>query len=143
MIATVAPPGNSHVATSPGLAASASVGTSDKQECLSLRDCEELARDYADRLFSVARRFLHDEEDAADAVQDAFLAAWNARHTFQGESTVYTWLYRIVVNVCLMKVRARRRATVVSLDELLPTFDQDECHRHPAVDWSQGAACCL
>jgi RNA polymerase sigma-70 factor, ECF subfamily len=75
---------------------------------LSRGDFEIFAREYAGRLAAVATRFLRSAEDAADAVQDAFLSAYAARHTFQGQSTVYTWLYRIVMNTCLMRIRAKQ-----------------------------------
>ena len=126
--AVVVLPRKNHVAASHRLADSvpyAATGRSGTQVCLSLQDFEVFVQDYTDRLLAVARRFLPCEEDAADAVQDAFLSALMARHTFQGDSTVYTWLYRIVVNVCLMKLRSQPRAAVVSLDEVLATFDHN------------------
>lgn len=98
---------------------------------LSASDFEIFVREYAGRLLAVARRFLRSEEDADDAVQDALLSAFAARHSYRGNSTVYTWLYRIVVNTCLMKIRSRPRATIASLDALLPTFDEDGRHARP------------
>jgi RNA polymerase sigma-70 factor, ECF subfamily len=69
----------------------------------------ELVRRHRDRLWAVALRTLGDPEEAADALQDALVAAFRAAHTFQGRSAVTTWLHRIVVNACLD--RARRAAT--------------------------------
>lgn len=69
----------------------------------------ELVRRHRDRLWAVAVRTLGDPEEAADALQDALVAAFRAAHTFQGRSAVTTWLHRIVVNACLD--RARRAAT--------------------------------
>jgi RNA polymerase sigma-70 factor (ECF subfamily) len=68
-----------------------------------------------DRLLAVARRYFHELEDARDAVQDALLAAFRAIERFEARSTVSTWLHRIVVNVCLMKVRSRSRKPEQSL----------------------------
>jgi len=102
-------------------------------------DFELLVRNYSGRLVSVAERLLGCEQDAAEAVQDAFLSAFASRHTFHGHSTVYTWLYRIVVNACLMKIRSRPRAKTVSLDELLPTFD-DAARPSGPVEWRPRAA---
>lgn len=109
---------------------------SNQQGWLSSRDFEIFIREYAGRLLAVARRFLRSEEDAADAVQDALLSAFVARSSYRGNSTVYTWLYRIVVNTCLMKIRSRPRATVASLDALLPTFDEDARHARPVSIWT-------
>ncbi len=104
-------------------------------DALSSRDFEIFVREYAGRLLAVARRFLPHDEDAADAVQDALLSAFTSRSKFRGNSTVYTWLYRIVVNTCLMKIRSRPRATAVSVDELLPAFDEQGRHANPVADF--------
>ena len=60
---------------------------------------------YADFSYNVALRILHRQEDAEDAVQEAFLSAYRAFPSFKGQSKVSTWLYRIVVNACLMRIR--------------------------------------
>lgn len=106
------------------------VGKSHGTPGLSSVDFESFAREYEARLLLVARRMLRSEADAADAVQDAFLSSFVARHTFHGESTVYTWLYRIVVNACLMKIRSQSRTRTVSLDERLPPINENgHCDR--------------
>ena len=84
---------------------------------LSTNELEEFARHYAARLTCVARRYLRCADDADDAVQEAFMAAVKAKDRFSGRSTIYTWLYRILVNVCLMKLRAAQSGHVVSLEE--------------------------
>jgi RNA polymerase sigma-70 factor (ECF subfamily) len=86
---------------------------------------EELVRRYGRRMLSVARRFLGSEEDARDAVQDAFAAAFESIGRFNGEAMLTTWLHRIVVNVALMQLRRRRRKPEHSIDELLPSFDAE------------------
>src|SRR5262245_27545466 len=87
------------------------------------RACEALVRRHGGRMLAVARRFLRTEEDSADAVQEAFLSAFRSLDGFEGRSAPGTWLHRIVVNVCLMKLRARSRSREVRIDDLLPTFD--------------------
>src|SRR6266702_3027209 len=84
---------------------------------------EALVRDYAGRMLATARRFVRGEQDAADAVQEAFLSAYQAIDKFAGQSKLGPWLHRIVVNACLMKLRSASRRPEVSLDSLLPTFD--------------------
>ena len=61
-----------------------------------------LVRTYMGRLLRVARRFLKSEEDARDAVQDAFVSAFKSIDSFKAGSTLATWLHRIVVNSALM-----------------------------------------
>lgn len=77
------------------------------------------------RLLAVARTMLRDEQDAQDAVQDAFLSAFRTLGDFDGRSLLSTWLHRITVNCCLMKLRSRRRRPAMSIEELLPTFLPD------------------
>ena len=86
---------------------------------------ELLVRRYSGRMLAVARRLVHDEEEARDAVQDALLSAFRSMHRFQGGSQLSTWLHRIVVNSALMRLRSRRRHPECSIEELLPAFGPD------------------
>jgi RNA polymerase sigma-70 factor (ECF subfamily) len=92
---------------------------------------ETLVRAHARRLFLVARRILGNDEDASDAVQEAFLSAFRAIGSFHGEARLSTWLHRIAVNAALMKLRTRKRAGEESLDDLLPAFDETGHHAGP------------
>lgn len=83
----------------------------------------ECLRLYGGRMLSTARRLLRGEPDAEDAVQEAFLSAFQGIGRFEGNSQLGTWLHRIVVNVCLMKLRSRSRRPETSIDSLLPQFD--------------------
>lgn len=67
-----------------------------------------VVEEYADFAYNVAYRMLRSVEDAEDAVQEAFISAYRAFHRFKGRSKVSTWLYRIVVNACLMKIRKEK-----------------------------------
>lgn len=77
----------------------------------------ELFTRHRDRLWAVALRTLADREEAADALQDALLSAHRAAARFRGDSAVTTWLHRIVVNACLDRVRRRRSAPTVPLQD--------------------------
>jgi RNA polymerase sigma-70 factor (ECF subfamily) len=78
---------------------------------------EALFRAHSGAMLAVARRFLGDTDDAADAVQDAFVSAFKAMGSFGATSRLGTWLHRITVNACLMKIRGRKRSRLVPLDE--------------------------
>jgi len=80
----------------------------------------ELVRRHRDRLWAVALRTLGDREEAADALQDAFISAFRAAAGFRGDSAVTTWLHRIVVNACLDRVRRRAARPVAPLPETGP-----------------------
>jgi RNA polymerase sigma-70 factor (ECF subfamily) len=96
---------------------------------------EELVRTHGGRMLAVARRFLPVEEDARDAVQDAFLSAFRALPAFEGNARLSTWLHRIVVNAALMKLRTRRRKPEQSIEELLPGYLEDGHFERPASPW--------
>jgi RNA polymerase sigma-70 factor (ECF subfamily) len=79
---------------------------------------ESLMRRYNARLFRVARAILKDDQEAEDALQDAYLDAYRNLSHFRGESQLGTWLVRIVANRALMRLRRRKRDNaVVSIDE--------------------------
>ena len=95
---------------------------------------EELVRSHSGRMLAVARRFLP-EEDARDAVQDAFLSVTRAIDKFEGSARLSTWLHRIVVNASLMKIRTRGRRPEESIEDLLPRFKADGHMEQPATPW--------
>ena len=97
---------------------------------------ETLVRTHSGRLLSVARRFLSNEHDAQDALQDAFIRAFRAIGTFEERAQLHTWLHRIVVNSALMKLRERRRKPEDSIEELLPTFAADGHQTSESREWS-------
>lgn len=72
------------------------------------RAFDELVRRYRDRVFRLCTKILRHEDDAAEALQDAFLSAYRGLPKFKSESTFSTWLYRIATNASLMKLRRRR-----------------------------------
>lgn len=80
----------------------------------------ELVSSVAPRMLAVARRMLNNEDDARDAVQDAFVSAMKALLTFDARSQLGTWLHQITVNACLMKLRSSRRRPECSIEDLLP-----------------------
>jgi len=100
---------------------------------------ETLVRQHGGRMLAVAKRMLRNEDDARDAVQDAFLSAFRAVDRFEGGSQLGTWLHRIVVNAALMKLRTRRRKPEEPLDPLLPRFQEDGHMERPARAWSRSA----
>lgn len=80
----------------------------------------ELVRRHRDRMWAVALRTMRDPEEAADALQEAFISAFRAAASFRAESAVTTWLHRIVVNACLDRMRRRQARPTVPLPETGP-----------------------
>jgi len=92
-------------------------------------------RTYCGRMLIVARRILGNEEDARDAVQDAFLSAFKDIGSFAGRSRLGTWLHRIAVNAALMRRRGKQRHPERSIEELLPHFGEGEHQLDPPAPW--------
>jgi RNA polymerase sigma-70 factor (ECF subfamily) len=97
---------------------------------------EKLVRAEAPRLLRVARRFLPLEEDARDAVQDTFVSAFRSIERFEEGSRLSTWLHRIMINACLMKLRARRRRPEGNIESLLPAYRPDGHQTRPSEPWT-------
>jgi RNA polymerase sigma-70 factor (ECF subfamily) len=72
---------------------------------------------HRDRLWAVALRTMRNPDDAADALQEAYIAAFRRAGSFRGESQVTTWLHRVVVNACLDRLRAMRSRSAQPLPE--------------------------
>ena len=118
----------------------ARVGPDEQELIRRLRAGEEaafaaLVRAHAPRLLAVARRMLKSEEDARDAVQEAFLQAFRGIEGFQGGARLSTWLHRIAVNACLMRLRSRGRRPEQPIEELLPRFYEDGHRIDPGSPW--------
>ncbi len=95
-----------------------------------------LVETHSTRIYRLALKILGDPQDAEDVLQDTFVKALRALPSFEGRSSLSTWLYRIAVNEALMMVR-KRRADVVSIDE--EKEDQEgEAEPVEIIDW-----CCL
>jgi RNA polymerase sigma-70 factor, ECF subfamily len=92
---------------------------------------EELVNRYESRILRLTRNIAGNQEDAEDAMQEAFLKAYARLDTFQGESRFYTWLVRIAANEGLM--RLRRRRPQLSLDE--PIQGDNELMPRELEDW--------
>ena len=76
------------------------------------RAFDELVVRYRDRVYRLCMKILRHEDDAAEALQDAFLSAYRGLAKFKRESRFSTWLYRIATNASLMKLRRRREGHV-------------------------------
>jgi RNA polymerase sigma-70 factor, ECF subfamily len=104
---------------------------------------EELVRRYGHHLLAVARRLLRREEDAQDALQEGFMAAFKSLPQFRGTSSLSTWLHRIVLNAALMKLRSGSRRPEASIEEWLPVFDETGHQVVPLSAWNVSAETAL
>jgi RNA polymerase sigma-70 factor, ECF subfamily len=93
---------------------------------------ETLVGRYERKIFRLTQNITQNREDAEDAMQEAFLKAYEHLGGFEGNSRFYTWLVRIAVNQALMKLR-KRRPNVVSLDE--PVDTGEDVMPREVEDW--------
>ena len=98
---------------------------------------EDLVRRNTARLLSVARRILKNDDEAREAVQQAFVAAFKSRDQFHGDAQPSTWLHRIAVNKALDLMRARQRRHEDSIEDLLPRFLPDGHHTERFAVWPE------
>ncbi len=95
------------------------------------RAFDELVRRYQGKVYRLSYKILRHEDDAAEALQDAFLSAYRGLASFKEQSSFSTWLYRIATNASLMKIR-KRRPNHFSLDQ--PREEETDPLELP--DWS-------
>jgi RNA polymerase sigma-70 factor (ECF subfamily) len=69
---------------------------------------DELVTRYRTRVFSMIYNMVHSEQDAWDLAQESFLKAWKSIGRFRGQSSFYTWIYRIVMNVTIDWLRKKQ-----------------------------------
>jgi len=72
---------------------------------------------HRDRLYAIALRTMRNPEDAADALQDAYISAFRRAASFRGDALVTTWLHRVVVNACLDRIRSNKVRAVEPMPE--------------------------
>ncbi len=98
---------------------------------------EDLLRQYQGKIFNLAMSILKNESDAEEAAQDVFMTVIRKVDTFKGNSAFYSWMYRICVNTCLMRLRGKRRNETVAIEDFMPVFTEDGMHASPMDDWSK------
>ena len=123
-------------------------GSEDSALLARLRDGEEaafaeLVRREGGRMLAAARRILRSDDDAQDALQDAFVSAFRHLPEFAGDARLSTWLHRIAINAALMRLRSRKRRREDSIEPLLPAFEADGHFSAPGPAWRPDAAVAL
>lgn len=96
---------------------------------------EELMQSHESRIYAIALRMMGNREDAQDCAQEAMVRIYRAMGSFNGQSALATWIYRITMNTCLDELRRRKARKVTSLDSLVdngwsPTDTGDTPEEH-------------
>ena len=86
---------------------------------------DELVRRYQERIYATMYHMTSNHEDANDLAQESFIKAYQALKTFKGDSSFYTWLYRIAVNKAINFIKQRRNRISKSLNDLDVQVEHD------------------
>jgi RNA polymerase sigma factor (sigma-70 family) len=87
---------------------------------------DQLIRKYRERVYGVVYNLTSNREDAADLTQDAFIKAFQAINRFHGQSSFFTWLYKIAVNSTLSHLRRNRMRQFFSLDSVQESVESTQ-----------------
>lgn len=79
---------------------------------------DDLVRKYQERIYATVYHMTANHEDANDLAQEAFIKAFRALKTFKGDSSFFTWVYRIAVNKTINFLKKRKRRSAMSLNDL-------------------------
>ena len=79
---------------------------------------DELVRRYQERIYATIYHMTANHEDANDLAQESFIKAFRALKSFKGDSSFFTWVYRIAINKTINFLKQRRKRTQMSLNDL-------------------------
>ena len=79
---------------------------------------DELVRRYQERIYATVYHMTSNHEDANDLTQESFIKAYRALKSFKGDSSFYTWVYRIAVNKTINFLKQRKNRVQMSLNDL-------------------------
>lgn len=86
---------------------------------------DELIRRYQRKIYQLVYNMTSNREDAEDLTQDVFVKAYSALEHFKGDSSFYTWVYRIAVNRTINYLKKRKRNAALSLDDMDQAVERD------------------
>lgn len=100
-----------------------------------LDDFEEVANGYRRELLAHCYRMTGSSHEAEDLVQETYLRAWKSYASFEGRSSVRTWLYKIATNVCLTNLDGRSRRPLPTGLGTSDAHASDELVSDPEIPW--------
>jgi RNA polymerase sigma-70 factor (ECF subfamily) len=90
-----------------------------------LRAYDELVRRYQERIYATVYHMTSNHEDASDLAQETFIKGYQALKAFKGDSSFYTWVYRIAVNKTINFLKQRKNKSHLSLNDLDVNAEND------------------
>ncbi len=77
----------------------------------------QLVLRYKEKIYWIVRRIIPDHDDADDITQNVFIKAYQSLRSFKGDSSFYTWIYRIAINLSLNEIRRKKFHKTFSIDD--------------------------
>jgi RNA polymerase sigma-70 factor, ECF subfamily len=102
----------------------------------------QLVTNYHTRIFTLVYSIVRDQHDACDLVQEVFLKAWQSIHRFENRSSLYTWLYRLSMNVTICSLRRKGLFEEIELSDDIPSSlpsPSINCQRNEIREWVNAA----
>ena len=93
-----------------------------------------IVREYQQRVYHVIRKIVIDHDDTDDLVQEVFVKVWEKRDSFNGESQLFTWIYRIAVNEALQFLRKKKKMSLAPDDDNKVVESYLRAHMSPDAD---------
>ena len=88
--------------------------------------CDALIRQFQERIYATIYHMTSNHEDAADLAQITFIKAIRKIQKFKGQSSFFTWLYRIAVNNTINFIRSKRKRVILSINQMDEEYDRGE-----------------
>lgn len=89
---------------------------------------DELVQRYYKKIYALLYNMTSNKEDAEDLIQEVFVKAYSALTRFKGDSSFYTWVYRIAVNRAINYVKRRNKRAGISLDNVDSGIERDKAY---------------
>lgn len=86
----------------------------------------QLVLRYQEKIYWIVRRMIGNHDEADDITQNVFIKAYHSLKKFKGESSFYTWIYRIAINLSLNEIRRKKLRQVLSLGEHDSAYHQSQ-----------------
>lgn len=94
----------------------------------------QLVLRYKEKIYWIVRRMIPDHDEADDVTQNVFIKAYQSLKSFKGDSSFYTWIYRIAINLSLNEIRRKKLRRTFSLDEEIHPVRSTDAHPLEAME---------
>ena len=98
---------------------------------------DQLADIYQKKIYGLSYNLTRNHMDAQDVTQEVLLTLFRKINMFQGKSAFSSWVYRITLNASYMKLRSKKKEPSISIDEVMPFFNEAGFQQQKLNDWSE------